>query len=520
MLERLGISRRNGWLIGLLFLVAFRLWFSAILPMTGDEAYFVFWGEHPAGGYYDHPPMVGWWLSGLLALSHAEWFLRLPALVLPLVLAGCGWWIVRPHGRQRAELAAALVLLQPANVWNVLITTDTPVVLFSMLSVVAYVNALRKRPALGSEFFWHSISGVLLGLAFLGKYFAGLLGIAYLTHVFLIRRDTYRYYKFAFLLAASLPAPIYNLWWNSQHGWVNILFNFMNRNANTGLSLSNPLLYVLSLLYLALPWLLFYLWKQRRRVVEVIRENAEAGTVFWIMLVPLCLFALMSLWRSVGLHWLLSFVPLLGILAAIVLSVEVLNRLVKWSVVFAVLHMLLVVVVASLPMQLWKASQLYDGIVLTVRADEVLAKLQPYSSDYLFAMEGYSPAATLAYNARRPFAVFGEGSFYARQDDIETDWRAQDGRNVLIFRKSEPRKGDYAPFFKQIDYSDFEVEGVRFYLILGQGFNYSVYREKVLARVLERFYRIPAWLPQHGCDFCDRYFPSPKRESRESSFSD
>ena len=30
-----------------------------VLPMTGDEAYFVFWGGDPAGGYYDHPPVVG-----------------------------------------------------------------------------------------------------------------------------------------------------------------------------------------------------------------------------------------------------------------------------------------------------------------------------------------------------------------------------------------------------------------------------------------------------------------------------
>ena len=118
---------------GVLALVLFRLWFSAALPMTGDEAYFVLWGEHPAGGYYDHPPMVGWWLAGLLAISRAEWVLRLPALLLPLALAWASWHLVRPHGTARASGAVLLVLLQPANVWNVLITTDIPVILFSLL---------------------------------------------------------------------------------------------------------------------------------------------------------------------------------------------------------------------------------------------------------------------------------------------------------------------------------------------------------------------------------------------------
>ena len=148
---------------GLLALFIFRFWFAAVLPMTGDEAYFVLWGEHPAGGYYDHPPMVGWWLTALLAISRAEWVLRLPAVLLPLILAAGAWWLVRPHGAERARFAALLVLLAPVDVWNVLITTDTPVILFTMLSALAYVAAQRRASLL-----WYAAAGALLGLAFLG----------------------------------------------------------------------------------------------------------------------------------------------------------------------------------------------------------------------------------------------------------------------------------------------------------------------------------------------------------------
>ena len=99
------------------------------------------------------------------------------------------------------------------------------------------------------------------------------------------------------------------------------------------------------------------------------------------------------------------------------------------------------------------------------------------------------------------------GSFHARQDDFVTDWRAQEGRNVLILLKNEPKKGEYEAFFNHVEFEEFEVQGVRLYLVLGQGFNYAVYHEKMLTRIRRRFYRIPAWLPQRGCEFSERYFP-------------
>jgi hypothetical protein len=316
------------------------------------------------------------------------------------------------------------------------------------------------------------------------------------------------------LLLAALPAPLYNLWWNSAHCWVNVLFNFINRNEGAGFSPTNPLLYLASLAYLATPWLLVELWRQRRRVRVAIAgvepRGVDAGAAFWLMLTPLLLFALMSLARPVGLHWLVSFIPLLAVLAAISMPLAVVARLVRWSAVLAAVHVAAVVAVAALPMQTWKNSKLYDGIVLTVRADELLRELAPYAADYLWATDGYSPAATLAYAAQRPMAVFGEGSLHARQDDVMTDWRAQEGRNVLILRKSAPDRDYYAGFFARIELREFELHGARYYLVLGQGFKYAAYHDAVLTRVRDRFYRIPAWLPQRGCEFCERYFPEGK----------
>ena len=44
-----------------------RGWLPLALPITGDEAYFYWWGVYPELGYYDHPPMVGWLIAAMRA---------------------------------------------------------------------------------------------------------------------------------------------------------------------------------------------------------------------------------------------------------------------------------------------------------------------------------------------------------------------------------------------------------------------------------------------------------------------
>ena len=70
----------------------FRFWLAAVLPITGDEAYFIWWGWKPDWGFYDHPPMIGWWLAALLTFNDAEWWLRLPVILQPGLLALAVYW--------------------------------------------------------------------------------------------------------------------------------------------------------------------------------------------------------------------------------------------------------------------------------------------------------------------------------------------------------------------------------------------------------------------------------------------
>ncbi|MBW7900888.1 MAG: glycosyltransferase family 39 protein [Rhodocyclaceae bacterium] len=450
--------------------------------------------------------MVGWWLAALLPFGRAEWWLRLPALLLPFALAWGAWSLLRVQSDERARLAALLVLLQPADVWNVLITTDTPVILFSLLSVLAYVEGMRR-----ASFAWHALAGLLLGAAFLGKYFAALLGFAFAAHALFARRDRGCVAMLAALTACALVGPAWNLWWNAGHCWPNVLFNFYNRNERAGFDWLNPPLFAASLAYLATPWLLWALWRGRDRLAATLAADDTARAMAWLAGVPLALFFLLSFTKSVGLHWLLAFMPFVAVLAAAALPIDALWRLCRWSAAFAALHVIAAAALLGLPLSVWEGGSLHPGAVLMLRGDAVVDRLrEPLArcgEDCTLATESYASSAVLAHAAGRPVAVFGTGSVHGRQDDFDTDFRALDGRDLLIVRRGAAHARSYAPFFADVAVDTFTVEGVVFHLVHGRGFRYAVYHDRVLRRVRDLYYRLPETLPLRACPFVERYFP-------------
>ncbi len=483
--------------------LAFRAWLAWATPITGDEAYFLAWGRHPDWGFYDHPPMVGWWLALLLRISDAAWVVRLPALLLPPALALLArpalraWFGARPA---QADYAGVLLLLAPLSVWNVLITTDTPLTLFAFASLLLYARAVQTDRA---EIYL--AAGACLGLAFLSKYFAVLLGFGFLAWTVLSPDVRGRWKGLGLALLAALPFGLVNAWWNYQACWSNVMFNAINRHEGAQISWRTPALFAATMVYLFAPFA-WYAWKRRGALLTELFEP-ERRVLHFAWLASLAVFALLAPVKSIGLHWLQSFVPAVVLGAALFLERAELERCVRFFAVLAALHVALAAGVAVTPLERWSGARIYDGLVYLAEAPQLLRLLAPYAQRYQLAADGYSAASILAYHARREVPVFGPGSSHARHDDILTDWRAYAGRDLMILRKTLPPRDEYAPYFRSIELRTIELRGVTFHLVLGDGFDYQAYRARVLAQVSERWYRIPAALPIGRCYFCERYFP-------------
>ncbi len=475
---------------------------AAGFPVTGDEAFFYQWGVSPAWGYSDHPPMVGWLLAVLHGLSDHPLVLRSFTLLVTSVIAlGLVDALRRALPAEReasAWMAGAVYLVMPWSWMFVLVTTDTPLLFFMALSAWAYLraNACKDR---GTG--WYALAGLFVGLAFLSKYFAVLLGLAYAVHILGWRRE--RWWALPVMFALALPSIGVNVAFNATHGWTNVMFNVFNRNEGAHWNLQTFGVYAGMAIYLLTPWLL---WQglRARQAEGASRVTRQAVAVLWLF--PILLFAFISLRRTIGLHWVLGFVPLFVLWAGLKLDAQALRRSMNWTLALSLPHLLLVAAVAWAPLSLWQHTKLHDRAVFLRETPAVVAALQnELPAGAVLMARTYNPAAMIAFHHGAYVPVFGVGRHHARQDDQQVDFRALQGKTVRIFAYDAPDPADFTPYFDAVSVRRFDIEGVAFYAVDGVGFRYQPYRDTVLAEIAREFHDIPRWLPLLGSPFCTRY---------------
>ena len=476
-----------------------RFWIAVSFPISGDEAFFYWWGVYPDWGYSDHPPMVGWLIALMRAtLGDSVWSIRLPAVLLPLALGAALWWALKPVDRARAAWAVLFFWLAPLNWLNMLITTDTPLIFWSALSVAALLRAERREQLDRAAYGLYALSGLFLGCAFLSKYFSVVLGLTYLVYFGLYRRQ--RLAGFALLVLCALPGPAINIAYNVTHGWSNIMFNLYNRNEAELFEWRKPLLYIAMMAYLITPAAVWLAVRHRKAMVAAASTQRLLAC---LVLVPLLFFALLSAKKVIGLHWVLSFYPFGFAYLAFALPAEKLKVCANGLAVFAGLHVLVVAGLYMTTLDTWRSTKLFPQIVRSYKTAEMLQQVS--SPGVVLMAEAYTPASIYGFERRQYMPIFGVGKFHARQDDMLVDFSIYQGKTLRIIVSDSPHPEDFQPYFESVRVLSFAQDGVPFYAVEGKGFKYEAYREGVLGAIFKRFYNIPSALPMTGCPFCERY---------------
>jgi 4-amino-4-deoxy-L-arabinose transferase-like glycosyltransferase len=430
------LSWHDRWL--LLAFVALKIALVVALPLTGDEAYFIGWGQNLASGYYDHPPAVGWVLFALSSVADNLYWYRSFALFTSGLVAYVLYKFLRLElfatpsisitGPQ-AFYVALVFFVSPVSLMFVVTANDTVLVFFGIVGGYFFARSVQaanlssySSSQLSSQFLfqsllhrlWPVLAGLFLGLAFLSKYFAAFVLLGFLLWS-LANFKTVPWWRVAFIALVVLGFVAQNFYFNATQCWNNILFNFFSRTAESAFSLLNVGAYLAMLVAMMSPLGVYYLIQYLRQArakngvspglvsvnnvnsVNHTPLNARYSVVQWALYasVPLLLVLLVvSFNNPIGLHWPLLAVVWLFLLYAL-LPIQKLVMLYRFSAYSALVLGSLLLVGLGFVEQLVPESQ-RKHVALYTQPQTVCAQLPKTA---FFTLD-YSSQSALAYHCQ------------------------------------------------------------------------------------------------------------------------
>ena len=476
----------------LIAIVLLKLLLLVLLPITGDEAYFIKWANNLSAGYYDHPPMVGWLIYLMQFISDSHILYRLFSFLSVFVLSYFIYKILREFDvdEDSASLSALLFIFLPMDIVLILFTNDIPLLLFGTIGSYFLVKSFKTQWLLNSFY-----AGVFLGLSFLSKYLAVFLMFGLLLFS-LISQGTKSFKNIAIVTLTILAFVAQNLYFNYNSCWNNIMFNFFARTEHLNYNISTPLNYLGMIVYLLTPWGIFYLLKSKfenKKLLKFVLSTLSIG---------LLTFLFISLKKSIGFHWLFIFLPFLVMFFAF-LKEEYHKGMLKYSLLFTYLHFLLLFIIIFLPLSLFEDHKRYAGIVMYKSTENICPKLENHEN--LFT-SGYTSASVLSYVCKRDVKVMLTNSKYGRFDDKLVDFRTLQNKTISLFDRADFDRSELESLFEEVEVTSFDVLGAKFYVATCTNLKYDAYKKMYLDVQREKFYDIPEWLPKGECYFLDRYY--------------
>ena len=199
-----------------------------------DEAQYWLWGREMAFGAYSKPPLIGWLIRAATVMGGGEgtFQVRLAAPVVHGVAAAAILALGRMiYDVRLASLAALIYLTLPAvTLGSLLISTDTPMMLFIVLSMISVRKLALARYEGRASSGWSIALGLCFGLGLMSKYamiyfLPCFIAAGWLCEAWRIRlRDA----AFAALVCVVVIAP--NLWWNAAHDFMTARHTADNAN--------------------------------------------------------------------------------------------------------------------------------------------------------------------------------------------------------------------------------------------------------------------------------------------------
>ncbi len=204
------------------------------IPLHSDEAYYWLWSKSLDLSYYDHAPMVAYFIKLTTLFGNNEIAVRFSSIIVTVILSFLLWKLVIKLFNNEAMASASIVILHSMPILftaSIIITPDTPVFLFLSLATF-YVWKLIDTKNVN---YWYLI-GLFFGLSMLSKYTACLFVMSLFIYMFLDKKLYWfkNYQLYVGLIISTLCFfPV--IYWNWQHDWVSFSYQIGHGLSNDGI---------------------------------------------------------------------------------------------------------------------------------------------------------------------------------------------------------------------------------------------------------------------------------------------
>jgi undecaprenyl-diphosphatase len=231
-MEKIFNKKNTFFLVG--FAVLFKLFLSCGLELHPDEAYYWLWSVHLAPGYYDHSPMVAYFIKITTLFSDSEIFVRFSSIITTIILSFLTWKFVKKLFGETVAAASVIILntFPLMLIGSVIITPDTPLFLFWSFTIYYLWKLVETKRTK----YWY-ITGVFFGLAMLSKYTGVLFVPCLLVYMVFDKKLEWfknKHFYLMFFVSLIIFAPV--IYWNWQNGWISFTYQLNHGLYNTKLN--------------------------------------------------------------------------------------------------------------------------------------------------------------------------------------------------------------------------------------------------------------------------------------------
>ncbi|RPD40070.1 glycosyltransferase family 39 protein [Chitinophaga barathri] len=437
----------NRWLVwSALFILLLRLAFIGLMGLMPQDAYYMFYTEHPAASYFDHPPGIAWVLKMFTAvLGKKVYAVKLADTVITLLTLAFFYRLsLRFLSRRRAS--NALLLFSSTlmvTILSLVSTPDVPLMLCWTLSLLCLYKALF----LEKKVYW-LLAGIMMGLAFDSKYTAVFLPAGLL--LYLVLSGSHGKWLgtvwpwLSFVLMMLVFSPV--LWWNVQHDFVSFRFQSTGRAEGIEFSIKDFLgvlahqsAILAPVLFFSLLWMLYKVTRKYKGKLWAVPDHTLFLLCFFL---PVFFsFLAISFIYWVKLNWMMPAY----ITGMIWVSRYFSRKMIKWQqVVAVVIHVALAIELRWYPVPV-RSDDVWVGWGRMARAVQQLKR--NYPADFVFSADDYKTSAVLnfymdemvySYNIlRKPALQF---------DYVGTNLALLKGKNALFINSIKGDEKDERQF--------------------------------------------------------------------------